>query len=102
MLSQQAQPSAANANFPARSNTVKALFYVVGDSDPAMLPRITAPLAKLGFVPSRLHASNESGDGSVMTVDLRVCDVPQESAKRIETALRTMVGVQQVIAVYER
>jgi len=48
-------------------DTVRALFYVVGDADPAFLPRILEPVAKLGHVPSRVHASAEAGDGSVMT-----------------------------------
>ena len=84
------------------SDTLKALFYVVGDADPAFLPRLIEPVAKLGHVPSRVHASSEAGDGSVMTVDLRVPDVSQVLAKRMENALRRVVGVHQVIAVYER
>ena len=84
------------------SDNIKALFYVVGDADPAFLPRILEPVAKLGHVPSRVHASAEAGDGSVMTVDLRVPDVAQILAKRMENALRRVVGVHQVIAVYER
>lgn len=83
-------------------DTVKALFYVVGDADPAFLPRILEPVAKLGHVPSRVHASAEAGDRSVMTVDLRVPDVAQILAERMENALRRVVGVHQVIAVYER
>ncbi len=83
-------------------DTIKALFYVVGDADPAFLPRIIEPVAKLGHVPSRVHASAEAGDGSMMTVDLRVPDVAQILAERMENALRRVVGVHQVIAVYER
>ena len=82
--------------------TAKALFHVVGDADPAFLPRLIDPVAKLGHAPSRVHASAESGDGSVMTVDLRVANVPPTCAKRMENALRRVVGVHQVIAVYER
>jgi hypothetical protein len=79
----------------------KALFYVVGDADPSLLPRIVGPVTKLGLVPSRLHASNEDGDGAQLTVDLRLADVPQAVAARVEGALRSVVGVRQVIAVYE-
>jgi hypothetical protein len=79
----------------------KALFYVVGDADPSLLPRIIGPVTKHGLVPSRVHASNEDGDGAQLTVDLRLTDVPQTAAERIEGALRCVVGVRQVIAVYE-
>lgn len=79
----------------------KALFYVVGDADPSLLPRIVGPVTKLGLVPSRLHASNEDGDGAHLTVDLRLADVPEAAAARVESGLRSVVGVRQVIAVYE-
>ena len=79
----------------------KALFYVVGDADPSLLPRIIGHVTKLGLVPSRVHASNEDGDGAHLTVDLQLTDVPQTAAERIEGALRCVVGVRQVIAVYE-
>lgn len=79
----------------------KALFYVVGDADPSLLPRIVGPVTKLGLVPSRLHVSNEDGDGAQLTIDLRLTDVSQTAASRVEGALRSIVGVHQVIAVYE-
>lgn len=83
------------------TSQTKALFYVVGDADPEMLARVIEPVAKLGYVPSRVHASSEDGDGSMMTVDLRVNRVAQEAAERMESALRRIIGVHQVIAVYE-
>jgi hypothetical protein len=108
MLPQQAcdRPDVAADESPVQfevfqSQTGRALFHVLGDSDPSLLPRIIDPVAKLGHVPTRVHASAESGDGSTMTVDLRIMCVAQESAKRIEAALRRTVGVRQVIAVYE-
>ncbi len=103
MLTQHSQNTAVAhpTADPAAPTTLKALFHVVGDADPAFLPRLVDPLAKLGHVPSRLHVSAEAGDGSLMTVDLRVPNVPQTSAERIENALRRIVGVHQVIAVYE-
>ena len=79
----------------------KALFYVVGDADPALLPRVIGPVSKLGLVPCRLHASNEDGDGALLSIDLRLADVTQTAAERVESALRGIVGVHQVIAVYE-
>ena len=84
------------------TQTIKALFHVVADSDPAFLPRLIEPVAKLGHVPARVHASTEAGDGSVMTVDLRVANVAQVEGERMENAMRRVVGVRQVIAVYER
>lgn len=99
------QPSHAVANPAAEqhlSETIKALFHVVADADPAFLPRLIEPVAKLGHVPSRVHASTEAGDGSLMTVDLRVAGVEQIEGERMENAMRRIVGVRQVIAVYER
>ena len=48
-----------------------------------------------------MHATRESGDGSEMTVDLRVAGVPQRTADLVERALRAVVGVRQVMAVVE-
>jgi hypothetical protein len=91
--------SATSFPMPASS---RALFHVTGLADPGLLPRLIEPVAKLGHVPQRLHMSREDGDGSLVTVDLRVVGVPQTDASRIESMLRAVVGVQQVIAVYER
>jgi len=103
MLAQLTQPvsTVVDAQHPHSDNQVKALFHVVGDADPSLLPRIVEPVAKLGHVPSRVHASAEDGDGTVMTIDMRVTNVTQTSAERIERGLRAIVGVHQVIAVYE-
>ena len=79
---------------------VRALFHVLGGADPNFLPRILGPLAKQGHVPERLHASTEDG-GSIMTIDLRMARATQATAKRIENALRIIVGVHQVIETYE-
>jgi hypothetical protein len=80
---------------------VRALFHVLGDADPNFLPRILGPLAKLGHLPERLHASAEDGDGSIVIIDLRMARATQTTAKRIENALRAIVGVHQVIVAYE-
>lgn len=81
--------------------SVSARFLVQGGSDPSLLPRLVEPFAKLGAVPSRVHASCESGDGSQMTVDLRLADVAPRVAELIEHSLRRVVGVSQLIAVVE-
>lgn len=84
-----------------RADHVRALFFVTAPSDPGLLPRLIEPVAKLGYVPSRVHASRESGDGSELTVDLRLSHVPRRTAELVEFALRAIVGVRQVVAVVE-
>jgi len=80
----------------AQARTVRAFFFVTAPADPGLLPRLIEPVAKLGAVPSRVHASRESGDGSELSVDLRLAGVisetvassssrsPLSEAKRIE------------------
>jgi len=93
---------AADASAP-RTNvaTVRAFFFITAPADPGLLPRLIEPVAKLGAVPSRVHASREAGDGSELTVDLRLAGVPQRTADLVERALRAVVGVRQVMAVVE-
>lgn len=93
--------AAVPAAAPLCSPMVKALFFVTGASDPGLLPRVIEPVAKLGHVPSRVHASREAGDGSELVVDLRLHGVPSRVAEQVETALRAIVGVRQVMAVVE-
>lgn len=83
------------------TRTVRAFFYVTAPSDPGLLPRLIEPVAKLGAVPSRVHASRESGDGSELSVDLRLAGVAPRTAELVEYALRAVVGVRQVMAVVE-
>jgi hypothetical protein len=85
-----------------RAETVRALFFVAAPADPGLLPRLIESVARLGYVPSRVHASREAGDGSELTVDLRLTGVPSRIAELVEFALRAVVGVRQVIAVVER
>lgn len=93
--------AATSAAAPAQSDRVDARYLVVGASDPGLLPRLVEPFAKLGTVPSRVHASCEAGDGSQMSVDLRLSDVPSRTAQLVEHALRRVVGVGQLIAVVD-
>jgi hypothetical protein len=85
----------------AAASTVRAFFYVTAPADPGLLPRLIEPVAKLGAVPSRVHASRESGDGSELSVDLRLSGVAPRTAELVEYALRAVVGVRQVMAVVE-
>ncbi len=95
----QAAPGAAA---PAvEVSTFRAFFFVTAPADPGLLPRLIEPVAKLGTVPTRVHASRESGDGSEVTVDLRLAGVPLRTADLVERALRAVVGVRQVMAVIE-
>ena len=84
-----------------RQESVKALFVVTGPSDPGLLPRVIEPVAKLGIVPSRVHASCEAGDGSEMTIDLRLDTVDARMARQVEISLRAIVCTRQVFAVFE-
>jgi hypothetical protein len=81
--------------------TVRAFFFVSAPADPGLLPRLIEPVAKLGAVPSRVHASREGGDGSELSVDLRLTGVAPRTAELVEYALRAVVGVRQVMAVVE-
>jgi hypothetical protein len=81
--------------------TVRAYFFISAPADPGLLPRLIEPVAKLGAVPARVHASRESGDGTELTVDLRLSGVTPRTADLIERALRAVVGVRQVMAVVE-
>ena len=93
----------ASASGAARAQlkTVRAYFFISAPADPGLLPRLIEPVAKLGAVPARVHASRESGDGSELTVDLRLAGVAPRTADLIERALRAVVGVRQVMAVVE-
>ena len=82
--------------------TVRAFFFVTAPADPGILPRLIEPVAKLGAVPARVHASRESGDGSELTVDLRLTGVTPRTAELVGYALRAVVGVRQVLAVVEQ
>jgi len=90
-------PGAASAE----PHTVRAYFFISAPADPGLLPRLIEPVAKLGAVPARVHASRESGDGSELTVDLRLAGVAPRTADLIGRALRAVVGVRQVRAVVE-
>jgi hypothetical protein len=81
--------------------TVRAYFFVSAPADPGLLPRLIEPLAKLGAVPTRVHASRESGDGTELTVDLRLAGIAPRTADLIGRALRAVVGVRQVKSVVE-
>jgi hypothetical protein len=95
--------AAASAVAPRlEPHTVRAFFFISAPADPGLLPRLIEPVAKLGAVPSRVHASRESGDGSELSVDLRLTGVPPRTAELVEYALRAVVGVRQVMAVVER
>jgi hypothetical protein len=94
--------AAAGARAPrVEPSTVRAFFFVSAPADPGLLPRLIEPVAKLGAVPSRVHASRESGDGSELNVDLRLAGVAPRTAELVEYALRAVVGVRQVMAVIE-
>jgi hypothetical protein len=94
-------PASGATDTRAQRGTVRAFFLVSAPADPGLLPRLIEPVAKLGAVPQRVHASRESGDGTELTVDLRLAGVAPRTADLVERALRAVVGVRQVMAVVE-
>lgn len=99
MLASSTSLSSADDLFNAE--TVSARYLVQGCADPQLLARLIEPFAKLGTVPSRVHATCEAGDGTEMSVDLRLVDVPPRTAELVEFALRRVIGVRQLIAAME-
>ncbi len=94
---------AGSADAPqVAAHTVRAFFFITAPADPGLLPRLIEPVAKLGAIPSRVHASRDAGDGSEFSVDLRLSGIPLRTARLVECALRAIVGVRQVLAVVER
>src|SRR5512145_3112775 len=85
----------------AEPATVRAYFFISAPAHPGLLPRLIEPVAKLGAVPHRMHASRESGDGSELVVDLRLAGIPPRTADLVARALRAVVGVRQVKTVVE-
>jgi hypothetical protein len=81
--------------------TVSARYLIQGVADPNLLSRLIGPFAKLGTVPTRVHASCEDGDGREMSVDLRLADVARRTAELVEFELRRVIGVRQLIAVID-
>ncbi|MCL4768512.1 MAG: hypothetical protein KJZ80_20030 [Hyphomicrobiaceae bacterium] len=100
MASHAIAPAQPEPRFSTPSS-FKALFYVTGVADPGLLPRLIEPVAKMGHVPARVHASREAGDGTELVVDLRLKGINARTAELVEHALRAIVGVRQVIAVVE-
>jgi hypothetical protein len=85
----------------AQARTVRAFFFVTAPADPGLLSRLVEPVAKLGAIPSRVYASREWGDGSELSVELRLAGVAPRTAELVEYALRAVVGVRQVMALVE-
>ena len=83
------------------SQTVLAMFFVTADAGPGIAPRLVEPFAKLGLTPARVHISSEDGVGEDISADLRVQGVTRETAQTIDRALRSIIGVRQVIALAE-
>src|SRR5262245_57635919 len=100
-MTSPAVPAAGTAAPCAKPHTVRAYFFVSAPADPGLLPRLIEPVAKLGAVPTRVHASRESGDGTELTIDLRLAGVAPRTADLVGRALRAVVGVRQVKSVVE-
>ncbi|MBI1383965.1 MAG: hypothetical protein GC150_03520 [Rhizobiales bacterium] len=98
-MSAYSLPGAAGTE-PVRDR-VRALFHVTATAEPGTLPRLVEPFAKMGLVPTRLHASREDGDGSWQSIDMRIVGVSRHEAELVEAMLRRVVGVRQLIVVTE-
>ncbi len=85
----------------AETATVRAYYFISAPAHPGLLPRLIEPVAKLGAVPARVHASRESGDGSELVVDLRLAGISPRTADLVARALRAVVGVRHVKTVVE-
>jgi hypothetical protein len=85
----------------AEPATVRAYYFISAPAHPGLLPRLIEPVAKLGAVPHRVHASRESGDGSELVVDMRLTGIPPRTADLVARALRAVVGVRHVRIVVE-
>ena len=83
------------------SESVNAMYFVTADADPGVALRLIEPFSKLGLVPGRVHISSEDGNGEDMSADLRIQDVTPKTAHVIDKALRSIIGVRQVIALVE-
>ena len=94
------RPSGARASC-ADTSPVQVLFHVTASADPNFLSRLIEPFAKLGLTPSRVYASREDGDGSELSVDLRLASASSREAHLAENMIRPVVGVRQVIVVTE-
>jgi hypothetical protein len=93
--------AASTAVAGAERATVRAYYFISAPAHPGLLPRLIEPVAKLGAVPHRVHASREAGDGTELVVDLRLAGVPPRTADLVARALRAVVGVRQVRIVVE-
>ncbi len=94
--------SSARAFAPAsESEIVQVMFFVTAVADPGIAPRLVEPFAKLGLVPARVHISSEDRAGEDISADLRVRGVTRKTVRALDKALRSIIGVRQVIALVE-
>ncbi len=77
--------------------TAKTFFFVTGETDPGLLPRVLAPFAKMGLAPCRVHASTEHRTGEEMLVELRFTGLSAGEAERLAAKCRATVGVMSVM-----
>lgn len=80
---------------PARRSAGRtACFAVSATADPGTVPRVLAPFAKRGLIPSRLHAVHDQ-DG--LLIDLQVTAMGRQTAEAIANGLRQIFGVRTVL-----
>lgn len=69
-------------------------YSVTAQVDPAVLPRVIEPFAKLGLAPVSLHVVTE---GDRMSIDLRMAGLEDGMARHVADRLRQVIGVEQVL-----
>jgi hypothetical protein len=95
--------SAASADWARlpESATGRTYFFVTGEAECGLLPRLLQSFAKLSLTPYRVHASTEQGAGEEMTVELRIQGNDPALAERLAALCRAVIGVRSVIMVME-
>ncbi len=104
MSATQAPRSSAYDDDVYESNAAaaaKTYFFLTGETDAGLLPRVLMPFTKLGLVPCRVHASTEHRTGEEMLVELRFTGLAAREAERLAARCRATVGVMSVMTLRE-
>ncbi|GAB3118405.1 hypothetical protein [Novispirillum itersonii] len=72
------------------ADSFTACYSVTTDSEPGVLPRLLGHLAKIGVVPTRVHATTADEE---LHVDLQVTGLDANRAALLEQRFATTVGV---------
>ncbi len=87
----QADTDAGNVHADAAPASV---IRVTSQADPNILARIVQPMVKLDLLPRQFNVLSD--DGGVMLAEIAVSGADETRIKRLESALRTIIGVVSV------